>query len=263
MNRRRARWLIDIAYPMATLVVLFLVWEGWVRVGEIPLYLFPPPSEVFVGLIEHRGQLLSDARTTALEIVLGFSLSVSVGIPIALAITSWRWFERCIYPLIVASQVVPQIAIAPLFLIWLGFGIASKVLVVIIISFFPIVINSVIGLRSVEIEKLYLAQSMGASWLDTFLKIRLPNALPNIFGGLKLGATLAIIGAVVGEFVGAQAGLGKTVLVANANLNTVLLLAAVIWLIAMGLAIFSIMALLERIAIPWHVSQQAKVRKEV
>jgi NitT/TauT family transport system permease protein len=132
---------------------------------------------------------------------------------------------------------------------------------VLIISFFPIVINSVIGLRAMEVEKLYLAQSMGASAFDTFLKIRLPNALPSVFGGLKLGATLAVIGAVVGEFVGAQAGLGRTVLVSNGNLNTVLLFAAVAYLVAMGLSLFGIMSLLERIAIPWHVSQRAQARR--
>jgi NitT/TauT family transport system permease protein len=119
----------------------------------------------------------------------------------------------------------------------------------------------VIGLRAMEVEKLYLAQSMGASAFDTFLKIRLPNALPSVFGGLKLGATLAVIGAVVGEFVGAQAGLGRTVLVSNGNLNTVLLFAAVAYLVAMGLSLFGIMSLLERIAIPWHVSQRAQARR--
>jgi NitT/TauT family transport system permease protein len=238
-----------------------MAWEGWIRLWDIPLYLIPPPSKVFDGLVEYRGLLLKEAQTTALEVVIGFFLSVAVGLPLAVAIASWRWFERCVYPLIVASQVVPQVAIAPLFLIWLGVGIASKIVVVVIISFFPIVINSVIGLRAMEVEKLYLAQSMGASGFDTFLKIRLPNALPNIFGGLKLGATLAVIGAVVGEFVGAMGGLGREVLVANSNLNTVLLFGAVTYLIAMGLTIFSIMSLLERIAIPWHVSQRAQARR--
>jgi NitT/TauT family transport system permease protein len=192
---------------------------------------------------------------TTQEVIWGYLLSIVIGIPLALAIFLSPFFARTVYPLLVSSQAMPKTAIAPLFVVWFGFGLLPKVLIAFLIAFFPIVINTVVGLASIEPEKLYLARSMGMSPMTTFFKIRLPQALPAIFGGLKIAITLAVVGAVVGEFVGAEAGLGYLLLVANGNLNTPLLFAGLVGLTVIGVVAFMLVEIAERIAIPWHVSQ--------
>jgi NitT/TauT family transport system permease protein len=245
-----------LIYPSLTLLGLLAAWQAWVVLAKVPLYLIPPPSQVVVAMFTKSSMLLANSLITLQEILLGFLLSIAVAIPLAIMIVASRPFEKSIYPLLVASQVVPKVAIAPLFIVWFGFGMLPKVLIAFLIAFFPIVIDSVIGLRSMEIEKLYLAQSMGASRWHIFSKIRLPNALPNIMGGLKVAATLSVIGAIAGEFVGADAGMGRVLLVANGNLDTVTLFAAVGYLTIIGIVMFLIMDVLERVLIPWHVSRR-------
>jgi NitT/TauT family transport system permease protein len=181
---------------------------------------------------------------------------VLVAVPLAILIVSSRPFEKSFYPLLVASQVIPKVAIAPLFLVWFGFGLLPKVLIVFLIAFFPIVINSVIGLRSMEIEKHYLAQSMGANRWQVFVKLQLPNALPSMFGGLKVAATLSVIGAIVGEFVGSDDGIGSILMTAIGSVDTVTLFAGVGYLTIMGILIFVLMDVLERLLIPWHISRR-------
>ena len=154
-------------------------------------------------------------------------------------------------PTMLFFQVVPKVAIAPLFLVWFGVGVLPKVLVAFLISFFPIVINSVIGMRSAEKEMIYLVQSMGANELTTFLKIRLPKALPSIFGGLKVGMGQAVVGATVGEFIAAERGLGYLQLISQVRLDTPLLFAAVVVLSLLGVLLFNLVAMIERIALPW------------
>lgn len=246
----------DFIYPTVTMAAVLIAWEAWVVLGKVPIYLVPPPSRVAVAMVTQNANLLSQSWVTLQEIVLGFLLSVVVAVPLAIMIVASKPFEKSIYPLLVASQVVPKVAIAPLFIIWFGFGTLPKVLIAFLIAFFPIVIDSVIGLRSMEIEKLYLAQSMGASKLQTFLKIRLPNALPSMLGGLKVAATFSVIGAIVGEFIGADQGIGRVLLLANGNLDTVTLFAGVGYLTIIGIAIFFIMDVIERLLIPWHVSRR-------
>ena len=209
-------------------------------------------------LVRDFGALVHHGTTTMQEVLAGFALSVLVGVPLALAIASSPLFERSAYPLLVGSQAVPKIAIAPLFVIWFGFGIAPKILMAFLISFFPVVVAGVVGLRSVEAEKLYLARSMGATRWQTFAMFRLPSALPSLFGGLKLAIAFAVTGAVVGEFIGADRGLGRVIMVANGNLDTPALFAAVVVLTAMAVALFYLVEALERVTVRWHVSQRLK-----
>jgi NitT/TauT family transport system permease protein len=151
------------------------------------------------------------------------------------------------------------VAIAPLFLIWFGFGWTAKALLVLSICFFPIVIDSTLGFRSIEREKLYLASSIGAGPLNTFLRFRLPQALPNIFAGIKLATSLAVVGAIVAEFVGASAGIGHRMILANASIDTVTMFAAIAYITILGIALFLMADLLERVLLPWHVSRRATV----
>ncbi len=258
---RRAPWwtrVPDFVYPLAAIVLGLLVWEVACALFKVPLYLLPPPSRIFMGLFANAGLLLNHSWTTLQEILLGFLASIVVGIPLALAIVSFRPVEKSVYPLLVGSQVVPKIALAPLFVVWFGFGTPPKVIVAFLIAFFPIVIDSVVGFRSVELEKLYLIRSMGANWFQVFFKVRLPQALPNILGGLKISITLAVVGAIVGEFIGADKGLGRLLLIANGNMDTVLLFAAVTALTIMGILLFLAIEILERILLPWHVSRRVE-----
>lgn len=247
-----------VLYPLVAAAVLFGLWEAAVVIFDVKQYILPRPTEVLSMMVEERTYLIDQAKVTLQEIVVGFLLSVAVGLPLALAITLWRPVERALYPLVIASQAVPKVAIAPLFIVWFGFGMLPKVLVVTMIAFFPVLVNSITGFRSIEVEKIYLAQSMGASKAQTFVKFRLPNALPSIFAGLKLAATMSVLGAVVAEFLGAEKGLGRVLTLANGNLDTPLLFAAVGYLSIIGLAVFGLMGLAERTAIPWHTSHRKR-----
>ena len=226
--------------------------EILVNVADIKAYVLPAPSLVFVELFDQAGNIFDHTLVTAWEVILGFILSVIVGIPIGVGIYYSKFLERIFYPFLVASQTIPKIAIAPLLVIWFGFGLAPKILVSFLIAFFPIVISTVVGLKETQPEMVYLVRSMGATRLQTFFKINLPTALPNIFGGLKVAITLAVVGAVVGEFIAADEGLGYLLVVANGYLDTPLMFAGIIALSAMGILFFLLIEILERILVPWR-----------
>jgi len=253
---RIARVLIDLTYPLVWIVGAFVLWELYVRIAEVPTYLLPTPSSAVVEMWDRREFLLEQTYTTALECIVGYVLAVIMGVPLAIVIASSKFMEKSLYPLLVASQVLPKVALAPLFLIVFGFGIASKIVIVLLISFFPIVLNGVIGLQSVERDTIFLAQSMGAGPLKTFWKFRLPHSLPAMFGGFKLAAIFAVVGAVVGEFIGADKGLGRTLLLANGQLNTRLLFATIGYLTIFGVLFYLVIEIAERISLPWHVSKR-------
>jgi NitT/TauT family transport system permease protein len=231
-------------------------------VFAIPPFLLPAPSAIAQSMQANAALLLTNGWITTVEIVLGFLLSIVVGIPLALAIFLWPPFSRSVLPLLVSSQAMPKVAIAPLLLVWFGFGLLPKVLIAFLIAFFPIVINTAVGLGSIEPEKIYLARSMGFGATATFFKIRLPNALPAIFGGLKISITLAVVGAVVGEFVGGDAGLGYLLMVANGSMDTQLLFGGIVALTILGVALFVLVELAERLAIPRHIIAGDKGARE-
>jgi NitT/TauT family transport system permease protein len=249
--RRRSRARISaVIYPVLTVVGTLVAWEFATRAFDIPAYLLPPPSRIAVSLVENAALILKHGWVTTIEIVLGFLLSIVVGVPLALAIFMWPAFSRSVLPLLVSSQAMPKVAVAPLFLVWFGFGLLPKVLIAFLIAFFPIVIGTAVGLASIEQEKIHLARSMGLGAAATFFKIRLPSALPSVFGGLKISITLAVVGAVVGEFVGGDAGLGYLLMVANGNIDTPLLFAGLVALTVQGVVLFFLVELVERLAIP-------------
>jgi NitT/TauT family transport system permease protein len=241
-------------YPGIATLVLFVAWEAFARLGGISPFLLPAPSEVLITTVTQFPLLLHMSVVTAAEFLLGFALGVLIGLPLGALIVYAKPVELAFYPLLVAFQTIPKAAVAPIFIVWLGTGITSKVLIAFAISFFPIVIDTVVGLRSAQPETIYLARSMGANALQVFWYVRFPNALPAIFGGLKVASTLAVVGAIVGEFVSADKGLGYLVLVANGELNTRLVFACVLMLTVLGIAFFFMIEVLERVVVRWHVS---------
>jgi NitT/TauT family transport system permease protein len=260
--RERRDRIAALAYPIGMMAALVVIWEAAARLFLIPPFLLPAPSAIAQAMGANAAVLLKNSVGTTLEIVLGFALSVAVGVPLALAIFLWKPFARAVYPVLVSSQAVPKVAVAPLFLVWFGFGLLPKVLIAFLIAFFPVVINTAVGLAAIEREKIYLAQSMGFGPAATFFKIQLPNALPSIFAGLKISITLAVVGAVVGEFVGGQGGLGYLLLIANGNMDTALLFAGIVALTVLGVVLFALIGLVERLVLPPHAVEHTSFARE-
>jgi NitT/TauT family transport system permease protein len=226
----------------------------------MPPYLLPSPHAVAVTFVNEFPDLLRHGMVTTYEMLAGYALAVCVAIPLAIAITSSARFNEFVMPTMLFFQIVPKVAIAPPFLVWFGVGPTPKVLVAFLISFFPIVIDAAVGLRSMSVEMADLARSMGATRLQVFTRFRLPTSLPYLFSGLKVAATLAIAGTVVGEFVGADKGLGYLLLVTNSNMQTSLMFATIVALTIIGLVFYYLVELLEGMLIPWHVTH--RVREE-
>lgn len=235
-----------------SLLIIVVLWELAVRIGNVPKFMLPAPSVIAQEFIDYGHRLLPNAGVTLFEVLFGFALSVLISIPLAVVIVYSRVIERILYPLIVSSQTVPMVAVAPLLLTWFGYGMTPKIVIVILQTFFPIVVNTVMGLNSASREMIYLAKSMGASNWQIFWKFRLPQALPSIFAGLKLATAMSVIGAIVAEFVGANAGLGYVILVAGGAFNITRQFAAIILIVVIGIVFFAVLEQIERLAMPWR-----------
>ena len=244
------------ARPVLLILLLIVLWELVIRVFHIPPYLVPAPEAVVKQLIAEWPRLLKESIPTTNATLGGFALSIAFGIPMALIIAYSRTVESFVYPLLVFSQSVPKIAIAPLFVVWFGFGIIPKVISAFMLGFFPIVVSTVVGFKSVDAEMIDLARSMRATRLQTFMRISLPHALPSIFAGLKVSITLAVVGAVVGEFVGSNSGIGYLLQIANGNFDLPLMFAALTVLSGIGVLLFLAIDVVERFMIPWHASHR-------
>jgi len=243
--------------PVLLVLVLLVLWDLTIRLFRIPPYLIPSPWSVVAQLQAEWPRLLKESIPTTYATLGGFVLSIAFGIPMALVIAYSRTVESFVYPLLVFSQSVPKIAIAPLFVVWFGFGIIPKVIAAFMLGFFPVVVSTVMGFKSVDPDMLDLARSMKSSRIETFMRISLPQALPSIFAGLKVSITLAVVGAVVGEFVGSNSGIGYLLQIANGNFDLPLMFAALTVLSAIGVVLFVAIDLVERWLIPWHASQRA------
>ena len=223
-----------------------VLWEVLVRAFDVQRWLLPAPSVILNELYVSRGILLDHAGTTFTEVILGFGLSAVAGILLAAAIASSRLLERSIYPFIIASQTIPYIAIAPLLLVWVGPEITSKVIVVALISFFPIVVNLVDGLRSTDREMVNVLRTLGATPMQLFFKLHVHAALPYLMSGLKVAAVVSVIGAVVGEWVGAQGGLGWLMKVSGPQFQTPRVFASIVVLSAMAILLFVLITAIEK-----------------
>lgn len=237
----------------ALLVLLALGgWEIGVRLTRTPPWLLPPPSAVARTLVEERGLLARHAGVTLGEVLLGFGLALAAGVLLAVLIDASPLLAGAVYPLVVASQTVPIPALAPLLLIWFGYGLVPKALVTALVAFFPIVVNSVDGLRSVDREVLDAMSTLGAGRWARFRYGKLPLAAPFVFSGARVGAAVAVIGAVFGELFGASAGLGYLLNRSLAQFLTARVFAAVVLLSLMGVGLFALVGLAERLLLPWR-----------
>ncbi|WP_280461538.1 ABC transporter permease [Nocardia carnea] len=243
--------------PLALVAALVAAWWAVTEFELVEPYILPSPADTWRTAADNSAYLLQNTWVTTYETVVGFVIAAVIGEAVALVMIYSRGVERTMYPLILFAQVIPKIAIAPLFIVWLGFGTSPKILVAVLMAFFPIVIAGMAGLRSVDPEILELTSTMGASNWKTFVKVRFPASLPQLMSGLKIAATLAVTGAVVGEFVGANEGLGYVILQANGNIDTAMLFAALIIMSMLGIILFAIIEIAEQFLIPWHASRRS------
>ncbi|MCE2399815.1 ABC transporter permease [Candidatus Poribacteria bacterium] len=241
-----------LVLPMVILLVVLGIWEAIVFFKDTPHYILPPPSKIVVTLFTEHEQLLKHSLVTLQEMLFGFTLAISIGIPLAVLMFEFPVLERAFYPYVIGSQTVPVFAIAPLLVLWFGFGIASKVIMAAIIVFFAIVLNTLDGLKSTDPDTVNLFRILRANRWQILWKVRLPTALPFIFSGAKIGISISTIGAVIGEWVGSSAGLGYLMLYANGKLQISLVFSAIFCLAFLGLGLFALMTLLERLAMPWR-----------
>ncbi len=245
------RLVRDWGPPLLLLVLVVAAWEAAARLGWVEDYLLPAPSEVARALVEDRDILLPDAWVTAQEVLLGFALALAAGVAVAVLLHLSPMLRRALYPIVVASQAVPVIVIAPILVIWFGFGMGPKLMVIALICFFPVAVNTLDGLRAVDRDQVRMLRTLGAGRWDLFRRLELPSALPYLFSGAKVAVAVAVIGAVFGELVGSDAGLGHTIQVGTAQLLTARVFAAVLLLAAMAIALFALVSAVERRAVPW------------
>lgn len=241
-------WLFGLV-----IVCLVLAWEGLVRFLEVPAFILPPPTKIFAALLEHWDLLLfTHLPVTLWEVLLGLLLSIVIGVVAAMMIQFSTIASKALYPMVIASQTIPVIALSPILIMWFGYSIWGKVAVTILISFFPIVVGAVDGLRATNQEWVHLMKTMGANGRQIFLKAQIPMALPSFFSGLKVAATTSVIGATIGEWLGASEGLGFFSRRASHNLQADLLFATVLLLSLAGFLIFYTIQWIEKKLIPWY-----------
>jgi NitT/TauT family transport system permease protein len=251
-EHREAR--LDVALPLLAVLGFFVAWYLAVSLLRLPQYLLPSPVDVSRELARRWPLFAYHTWQTLLAVLGGFLLSIAVAAPLAVIIVSSRTLERTLMPLIVISQTIPKVAIAPLFVVWMGFGHLPKVAITFLIAFFPILVATIGGMKSVETELLDLVRSMSATRAQIVGKVQVPSALPQFFSGLKISVCLAVVGAIVGEFVGSDRGLGFLLLTATGDLNAKQLYATLLILIVMGVALYLVVSALEKRLLPWHVS---------
>lgn len=246
-----------ILAPIVLLLLLIAAWELAVRLAGVPAYILPPPSRIAATFVTRFPLLWTHTLVTLAEIVSGLLLASVGGLLLATGIVHVPVLEWALHPLIIASQMVPVFAIAPLLIVWLGYGLWPKVVVAGLIGFFPIAISAIDGLRSARRETVELFRSLGASRWQIFAKLRLPGSLPSLFTGWKVGATLSVVGATIGEWIGARQGLGYLMLQSNALLRVDVVFAAILALTIVGLLLFGVVRIIEWWVLRWRRSSAA------
>ncbi|RWL17327.1 MAG: ABC transporter permease [Mesorhizobium sp.] len=240
-------WLPAVILMLVTIVL----WEAAVRIFSISSFIVPAPSEIAKSLVAQWDTLARATVVTAGEILFGFLVSVIVGIALALVIVRFDWLGRALYPLVVLFQNVPKVALAPIFILWFGYGLAPKIGLILVIAFFPVTLSMLAGMQSVDRSLLSLMNSVGASPTQILFRIRVPHSLPSLMAGTKIAATLSVIGAIVGEFAGASDGLGYVIQFASTQLDTPLVFAALLLVSVLGIAFYYAAEILERVVVPW------------
>jgi len=252
MDKKISAYLL----PIGLLLFILILWEIFVRVFLIPQYLLPGPSAILNFFI-NKGHILGvHLWVTLFEILAGFFLGAVIGILLAIAVVYSKFIERAVFPLVIMFQAVPKVALAPILLVWFGYGITSKLAVAFLLTFFPITVSTANGLIAIEPELLDLVRSMKATEWQVFRKIRIPRSLPYMFNGFQLGITASVIAAIIAEFVGAEKGLGYLILIASNEQNTPMMFASFAILAIVGLILFRLVVVIERFAIPWHFTEE-------
>jgi NitT/TauT family transport system permease protein len=232
-------------------VAVLVVWELAVRLFKIPTFVIPAPSAIATALVESRAALAAASKATAVEVLFGFVLAAVVGIAVALVIVRFERFGKALYPLVVLFQNVPKVALAPIFILWFGYDLAPKVVLIVVIAFFPVAIDMLAGQQSVEPSFVALKQSVGSGPSEILRRVRIPHSLPHLMAGLKVAITFSVIGAIVGEFAGASAGLGYVIQFASTQLDTPLVFAALVVVSVLGLFFYYLVEFAERLLVPW------------
>ena len=254
---------VNWIFPVCILVSLVIVWEVLVRAANVPSWQLPPPSAILDELIVSKDLLWSHTLVTLKEIGVGFSVALVTGLTLAAGIAYSRILERSVYPIIIASQTIPIIAIAPLLLIWVGYGLTPKVIIVALICFYPIAVNTVDGLKSIDPDMISMFRTLGASRFQVFTKLQVPNSLPFMFSGIKIGISVSVIAAVIGEWVGGSEGLGYLITYSQPLFLTARVFAAIFLLSVMGISLFGLGVWIEHLAMPWYFSVKRSKAMEI
>lgn len=254
-ERPRPAWL-DATLPFATGLVLVAAWQAAAVGWKIPQWLLPAPSVIAVTAADWARELVLHSGVTLYETLVGFVLAVAVAVPIAVVVVAIPILQTTVWPVLLALQSVPKVALAPLILLWVGIGELPKILVVFLVCFFPIVVGAATGLRAVPGPLLDLVESMMPTRTQVFVKVRFPVAMPHLFVGFKVAITFAVIGAVIAEFVGSERGLGYLILTSSAQSQTPLAFAAIILLTALSIVLYYLVELVERLVVPWSLPER-------
>jgi len=245
------RSIKSAVYPFVGIAIILAIWQFYTYAFGVSQIVLPSPLDILRASISNWDLLLRESWPTFLESLLGFGLAVAIGIPVAVCVANSRVLNLTLYPILIATQSIPKVAVAPIILVWFGLGMQSKLVIAFLVAFFPIVVDTAAGMRATPAGLLELSRSLRASRLQIFTKVQFPAALPFIFAGAKVAVTLAVIGAVIGEFIGSVNGLGNLLLTANSQLDSPLAWAALVWLSALGIALFAAVVVVERIVMPW------------
>jgi NitT/TauT family transport system permease protein len=243
-------------WPLLSGAIGLALWEGLVRLFKVPVFILPAPSQVIVTIVEQWWYLLSQLAITTFAAGLGLVMAIVFGLAAGAAITASRLVDRMLTPWLVIAHAVPKVVIAPLFLVWFGFGLQSEMFFVVAFTFFPVIVNTVTGLKSADPEQILMVRAMGATPIQVLRKIQFPSALPSICAGIKLAVTLAPVGAVIGEFVASNKGLGHLLIRAVGDMDTPLAFAAVTVFSIFGVLLWRLAEWGERRVLPWHPSQR-------
>ncbi|HAL48182.1 MAG: ABC transporter permease [SAR202 cluster bacterium] len=253
-NRALPVWFAYVVPPLLALFVVAAVWEVWIQVRDVPIYLVPAPSDVIRGLVEDPFLFVREGAVTLSEALAGFALGSTVALTGAVLMAHSRVLERSLLPLAILVKVTPVVAVAPLFVIWFGFGVMPKILITALITFFPVLVNGITGFRSVDPGAMDFLRSVNASRREIFVTLRIPSSMPYLFSAFRVSIPLAVIGAVVGEWFSADRGLGSVIIVAHSNLDMVTLFGAIVTLAIIGIGLTIAVSLAEKKALFWHES---------
>jgi ABC-type nitrate/sulfonate/bicarbonate transport system permease component len=249
---KKFRSTADLFVPLVFIILLLAGWEYFVKIRSVPDWILPGPVQIMRTLVENMPLIAKHAQSTLLECLVGFAVAIIFSFVVAFLMDEIALFKKAVYPLIIASQTIPIISVAPLFIIWFGYGILPKIIVVVLVCFFPIAISLLSGLAAVDNDYLELFRSMQASRLKIFRMVKLPLALPSFFAGLRISAAYSVMGAVIGEWLGAKQGLGTYMMLAQRSFQVDRVFAAILAVTVLSAVLFGLVVLAERVAIPWN-----------